>query len=645
MPLEGYLDLTYRCNNFCLHCWLWESSRSSRIRDELSLEEIKQIIESARAMGCQSWSISGGEPMLRPDFTEIFDYITRRSAHYNINTNGTLITPEIARLMTRKGRKMVALYGATAEVHDQVTRAPGSFESTMRGFSYLKEAGAGFEVQIVPMRTNYHQYNEMLELARTLSSHYRMGAPWLWLTASGSENRNLEIQHQRLDPIEVIHLDEPSGEDDSWNTIDGIEDKFHGCSTQSSDDRLFAACIEDRNGFHIDPYGQMSFCYYVKDPALRYDLRHGTFQQAWEEFIPSISNIVRGGKEYLDNCCTCELRKDCRWCGLYSYLEHGRYSARVDYLCQVAGQKQKFKEERKSTHNRYYEIAGITIKVVSDFEIKDKTFLPVLSKFRVNQPGFDTVTLHLFSKIPAIADLKLGLEVYHKEPWVIYKQKRSWVYLGVSPSNGEFNPNLLAIFTEDHSRGSIYRKEGFYDVGGLNSLTTFPSDQILLARILPDRQACYLHASGINLDGNGYLFVGHSEAGKSTMMKMLSERGEILCDDRVIVRRWPDGFRIHGTWSHGELPDVSSGEAPLRAIFFLEQAKTNEIIPIVDNQEKLGKVLSHVIKPLVTTDWWEKTLVLAGKIVAEVPIYQLRFDKSGHVVDQLRNLFVETVNE
>ncbi len=54
-------------------------------------------------------------------------------------------------------------------------------------------------------------------------------------------------------------------------------------------------------------------------------------------------------------------------------------------------------------------------------------------------------------------------------------------------------------------------------------------------------------------------------------MKILRNKGEILCDDRIIVRRWPGGFRIHGTWSHGELPDVSTSDAPLRAIMFLEK--------------------------------------------------------------------------
>lgn len=82
LPLEGNLDLTYRCNNNCRHCWLRIPENSPQSRDELTYEEIKEIVSDARKMGCRKWSISGGEPMLRPDFAEIFEYITSKSVSY-----------------------------------------------------------------------------------------------------------------------------------------------------------------------------------------------------------------------------------------------------------------------------------------------------------------------------------------------------------------------------------------------------------------------------------------------------------------------------------------------------------------------------------------------------------------------------------
>jgi hypothetical protein len=256
----------------------------------------------------------------------------------------------------------------------------------------------------------------------------------------------------------------------------------------------------------------------------------------------------------------------------------------------------------------------------------------------VDGPGADTISIRLVPAVPALSDFRLGHEVYRRPPWAIYQQRDAWIYLGISPAEEGHDPRPVALFNQDHSEGTIYRRADLFERGQLGSLTTFPSDQILLARLLADRQGCYLHASGIVVDGKGLLFVGHSEAGKSTMLKMLRGHGEILCDDRIIVRRWPDGFRVHGTWSHGELPDVSPASAPLAAILFLEKATANELIPITDTRERLGGVLSHVVKPLTTADWWEKTLALAGEIVAEAPAYRLRFDQSGRVIDLLKQL-------
>ena len=105
IPLAGSLDITYRCNNTCRHCWLSIPAASLEREKELTVEDIKKIVDHAGKMGCRRWALSGGEPMLRPDFIEIFDYITKRSIAYSLNTNGTLITPKIASLLKRKGNK------------------------------------------------------------------------------------------------------------------------------------------------------------------------------------------------------------------------------------------------------------------------------------------------------------------------------------------------------------------------------------------------------------------------------------------------------------------------------------------------------------------------------------------------------------
>lgn len=635
LPLEASLDLTYRCNNNCRHCWLRIPPNAPEKQQELTTEEIIGVVDASRRLGCRRWSISGGEPMLRPDFADIFDYITRKATSYSFNTNGTLITPKIAELMTRKGVKMVALYGATADVHDHVTRNPGSYEATMRGYAYLKEAGAGFVVQVIPMRDNYHQYQDMIRLAESLSPHYRIGAAWLYLSSCGLPDVNCEIARQRLSPQEVVALDKPD------LSYAGAESSAHDYSHPTGDDRLFASCIASRRDFHIDPYGMMTSCGFIKDPAMLYDIRKGSLEDGWERFIPSLADKVHAEQEYYDGCGSCELRSDCRWCPVYGWLEHRRFSAKVEYLCDVARANHEYKADWLRNHRRFYQCAGITLQVDSDLPITDTTFHPKFKLFETSGPGDDTVTIRHHFSLPDLSRQNLGKPVYRRAPWAIYKTGDSWIYVGISPVESDESIHRVAVFNHDHTRARIYndetREKTFLD-GNLASLTMFPTDQILLAQLLADRQGCYLHSCGVVLDGQGLLFVGHSEAGKSTTTKMLKGHAEILCDDRIIIRRWVEGFKIHGTWSHGEVPDVSANSAPLKAILFLVKDSENRLVPIEDTREAVRKMLACLIKPFVTADWWDKTLTVVEQIAREIPCYDMHFDKSGDIVPLIKGI-------
>jgi hypothetical protein len=209
---------------------------------------------------------------------------------------------------------------------------------------------------------------------------------------------------------------------------------------------------------------------------------------------------------------------------------------------------------------------------------------------------------------------------------------------------GAWYPNerdihLLALFDRDHKRGSIYHEgDRIFREGNAQALTFFPTDQVLLARILAGRDACSIHAGGVVLDGKGLLFAGSTGIGKSTMVTMLQDQAQILCDDRMIIRKWKDGFRIHGTWSHGDVPIVSPDSAPLRGIFFLEKAKLNRLIPIENKQEIVNRLLACLIQPLTSAGWWDKSLTLVHGLALEIPCYRLQFDKRGGVVPILTSI-------
>jgi hypothetical protein len=291
--------------------------------------------------------------------------------------------------------------------------------------------------------------------------------------------------------------------------------------------------------------------------------------------------------------------------------------------------------------------------------------------FAADGSGSDNIEIRHFFELPDLEGKDLGKELYRKPPWAISRMKDgTWIYRGISPREDDPGLHRVAVFSSDHTRGTIYslpRDRERILTDGWQSLSLFPTDQIWLGPLLADRQAVLVHSAAAIVNGKGLVFVGHSEAGKSTTMEILKsahKKGilspEILCDDRNVLRCWlhtaanagheklpspltgenqdGGGWLVHGTWSHGTTADVSPSSAPLAAILFLKQSKENLIEPLQDRKKIWHNLLATLIRPMVTAEWWQKEMDILERIVNEIPCYTMRFDKRGAIVEEIKRL-------
>jgi len=131
------LELTERCNNRCIHCFINRpAGDASARRRELTTAEIKGILAEAAALGALAVRFTGGEPLLREDFPEIYRWARRQGLKVFLFTNGRLITRAIADLMAEippLERIEVSVYGMSRRSYEAVTRVPGPMPSSYGG--------------------------------------------------------------------------------------------------------------------------------------------------------------------------------------------------------------------------------------------------------------------------------------------------------------------------------------------------------------------------------------------------------------------------------------------------------------------------------------------------------------------------------
>ncbi len=323
VPVSGSIELTPRCNLRCKHCYLPLSQRVNGGGEELSLQEIQQIFSEIAEAGCLWLLLTGGEPLLRPDFLDIYDDAKRKGFIITLFTNGTLMTEAIADHLAewRPFSTQVTLYGATQQTYERVTGIPGSFARCMRGIELLLDRGLPLKLRTVLMTLNQHELDQMRQISDDFGVDFTYDP-----VITGAIDGGARPAEYRLTPGQIIALDQKDeARAEAWQArfIEIKEGKY--AST-----RLFA-CKAGHTGFHIDAYGYAYTCLMVRNPA--FNLRQNAFQTYWKEFIPPLLAQEQSPEA---RCVSCTLRAACMQCPGMGLTECNDPEAVVPHLCELA---------------------------------------------------------------------------------------------------------------------------------------------------------------------------------------------------------------------------------------------------------------------------------------------------------------------
>lgn len=337
VPLDFSLEITARCNNDCSHCYInLPAGDIEAKRKELSLEEISDIADQAVRLGAVWCLISGGEPLLRKDFPEIYLALRKKGLLISLFTNACLITEEhIAFLKKYPPRDIeVSVYGISEETYERVTRKPGSYAAFRRGLDLLLNSGIKIKLKAMALRSNVHELPEIAEFCQTHSSEIFRFDPLLHLRYDGDPKRNEEIRNERLSPEEIVAIEH--ADDARSNALAENCDHFIFPEAGHYQCQHLFHCGTGNDSFTVSYDGIFRLCADLWHPDCVYDLRQGNLAEAWNEFVPHVRDLESSNPQFLERCRNCAITNLCIWCPAHAHLEVGKMDEWIEYFCQVA---------------------------------------------------------------------------------------------------------------------------------------------------------------------------------------------------------------------------------------------------------------------------------------------------------------------
>jgi radical SAM protein with 4Fe4S-binding SPASM domain len=323
-PTSVDLFITSRCNLNCVHCF---SSTEDQTVHELSVEEVKSVLDQLEKLGVLQLRINGGEPLLHPRIDEILMALRHRRLRKVMLTNGTLLNEEKARLLKEsKVTPTVSLDDSNAEGHDLFRGVKGSFEGTIEALKLLHRHEVQYGINCCLHRRNLSNHRKIIDLAIT---HGASRIAFLDLKPSPRMKNNAEwipSYSEYLEVLPELMLDRIR----YTRKMDVALDTFLTCQplkeSASEARRGYVCCQAGRSRLSIGSNGSIYPCNLViSDP--KWDMGNIRSETIAEIWFSKKWSFFRGDVKTSDlrKCKDCKNLMGCRdfYCRLHPYLTNG----------------------------------------------------------------------------------------------------------------------------------------------------------------------------------------------------------------------------------------------------------------------------------------------------------------------------------
>ncbi len=344
IPLSGAFELTSRCPLDCKMCYVHKKENDCEaIKHEKSTQWWLNLAEEAKNAGVFMLLLTGGEPLLRRDFEEIYLAIKKMGVLVSVNTNGLLIDDKKVKFFAdNPPQKLnVTLYGASAETYRELCGNGDAYEKVIGAITALKQAGVNVKLNFTATQYNKHDAAEIFEFARRLKIPVQtvsyMFPP---VRAGGVADRMAPEEAARVQ-FECRLFDR--GAEKFRKHLEAKANLARNAGDSENGGEQIP-CRAGRSTFWVTWDGKMSPCGMMTEPAFEIN----GFNEAWASIKKAREGIYLPAE-----CQNCELRNYCDMCAAVAFAETGSFGGVPEYVCKKSAQYKKLCDEFLNRHENY----------------------------------------------------------------------------------------------------------------------------------------------------------------------------------------------------------------------------------------------------------------------------------------------------
>jgi radical SAM protein with 4Fe4S-binding SPASM domain len=305
IPLSVQLDLTYRCNERCVHCYLDHHDHG-----EMTTAEIKHLLDEMADAGVFILTLSGGEIFLRKDFFQILEYARlERQFCVKLKTNAIMIREREAAKIRDIGVEsiQISIYSHRPKVHDAITLVPGSWKRSLDAARFLKSQGLRVVFGNILMIHNLEDYPGVQALANEMGVECTLDPT---ITPMMDGDRSILKLGVNQDALRQLFRDE---------ALVGDAEEFCAMTAPGDENALSdLPCSAGHTTCYVSPYGDVFPC--VQFPLPTGNVRKQRFIDIWRH-SDSMKEVRSIRMKDLTTCSSCSHMGSCTRCPGLAFME------------------------------------------------------------------------------------------------------------------------------------------------------------------------------------------------------------------------------------------------------------------------------------------------------------------------------------